>query len=880
MGEVYRAHDTKLNRDVAVKVLPEIFALDSERLTRFEREAQVLASLNHPNIAQIYGVEQRALVMELVEGEDLAQRLARGAIPIDEALQIARQIADALDTAHESGIVHRDLKPANIKLRDDGVVKVLDFGLAKAADAAAGPAFSGPELPNSPTFTSPAVMTRMGVILGTAAYMSPEQARGKGVDRRSDLWAFGVVLYEMLTGHIAFEGETVTDVLAAIVTKEPDWTALPPNTPPTVRRLLHRCLTRDPRRRLSAAAEAKYQIEDALAAPADARENVGVGTRARSNALAIFIPWTVAVVFAAVAAYAWWRTPDVREEDSLHYSVEPPAKSSVNIVNRPAITLSSDGRRLAFVATNNGITRLYVRARDDFEAQAVAGTEGASEPVFSPDGRWLAFYANNALYRISIDGGPTEMLARVNDPRGLSWDANEVITYSPEATGGVFQLDPNHPGTPKSITTVTPPKERTHRWPQALPGNRAVLFTVGSISSPDNYDAATIEAVVLATNERRVLLKGAAMARYIPPGYLMFARGPSVFAVRFNLERLEVEGAPTVAIQGVGGDSTTGASNFVFSDTGTLAYFPGFAVGTQHRLVWTSRDGTAEPIALPAGGYFDVRLSPDGRRVALQSVAGAGSDIWVHDFAKKTFTRLTFGGQNRTPIWSRDGSLVYYVSLDPRGERSRIFRRPADGSRDAELVADVNKFRIFLKGLTDDGRSALIEYSTTNNKTDIGTFGLSHNEGPTPIITSEFDEYGAALSPNGRWIAYQSDESSRAEIYVREVGGKGGRWQISSEGGEEPHWSSKGDELYYRNDTLFMASHIETGQVFQYSPPRKIFDGVFNLRAESGISFDVDPNGSTRFLMIRLAAEGTTPSSVRVITNWSRELTRLMTRPQ
>ena len=872
MGEVYRARDGRLHRDVAIKVLPEIFALDPERLTRFEREARVLAALNHPHIAHIYGVEERALVMELVEGEDLAQRIARGPLPVDEALATARQIADALEAAHDAGIVHRDLKPANIKLRDDGVVKVLDFGLAKAADAVAA-ANSDAALMNSPTFTSPAVMTRMGVIIGTAAYMSPEQARGKGADRRSDMWAFGVVLYEMLTGRMAFQGETVTDVLAAIVTKEPDWAALPPAIPPSVRGLLRRCLTRDPRRRLADAGEARYQIEEALAAPAEAAVSPA---RAGSRRVAILVAtsWATAALFAAVAAYAYWRTP-APAALALRYKVEPPAKGSINLTTRPAIALSPDGRHLALVVTLEGVTRLYLQAQDEFDPQPLPGTEGASEPVFSPDGRWLAFFANNSLCKVSVDGGPVEELARVNDPRGLSWDSPGVITYSPEAIGDVFQLNADRSGSPRAISTRKGPDERTHRWPQALPGNKAVLFTVGTLASPDNYDASSIEAVVFATGERRVLLKGASMARYMPPGYLLYARGRSVFAVRFDADALQTEGPPVVVMQGVAGDSTTGASDFTVSNTGVMAYFPGSAEGTQHRLVWTSPAGATQPVSLPPGGYFDVRLSPDGTRVALQSVAGTGSDIWVHDFGKKTFTRLTFGGQNRTPVWSRDGSMVYYVALDPMGTTSRIMRKLADGSHDADTLTNV-KFRTFLNTVSHDGATALIEYSTVSSKTDIGTLSLGTDREPSPLASTEFDEYCASMSPDGRWIAYQSDDSSRAEIYVRAASGAGGRWQISSEGGEEPRWSPKGDELYFRNDTRFMAAHVTPGATFQYAPPRMMFDGLFNLRAESGISYDVDPKGG-RFLMIRPSAEDSAATSVRVTTNWPREIARLMT---
>ena len=753
-------------------------------------------------------------------------------------------------------------------MKEDGTVKVLDFGLGKAFDPAASVSSN---ILNSPTISAQG--TQAGVVLGTAAYMAPEQAKGRSVDRRADIWAFGVVLYEMLSGRMAFDGETVTDVLAAIVTKEPDWSALPPTTPPSIRRLLQRCLARDPRRRLADAGEARHQIEETLAAPPAPAEPIARAEMRRGGPFMAAAPWIAAAILGVLAAYAWWSGPGAASEPMLHYVVEAPPKSSINLASRPAIALSADGRQLAFVATTDGVTRLYLRTQTEFEARPLAGTEGASEPVFSPDGRWLAFYANNGLSKISTDGGPVETLARVNDPRGLSWDSAGTITYSPEATGAVFQIDADRTGAPKAVTTQKGADERTHRWPQALPGNKAVLFTVGSLASPDNYDGATIEAQVLATGERRVLLKGAAMARYMAPGYLLFARGHSVFAVRFDADRLQVKGTPVVVMQGVAGDSTTGASDFAVSSTGTFAYFPGSAEGTQHRLVWAGRDGKFEPVPLPAGAYFDVRLSPDGTRVALQSVGGSGSDIWVYDFARKTFTRLTFGGQNRTPVWSRDGSTVYYVAIDPSGNSSRIMRRPADGSRDAETMSSV-KFRTFLKHVSDNGETALVDYSTNANKTDVGTIRLGPDSTPAPLAASQFDEYCASLSPNGRWVAYQSDDSARAEIYVREASGNGGRWQVSSDGGEEPHWAPGGDELYYRNDTLLMAAHIEPGAVFQYSPPRVVFDGVFNLRAESGVSYDVDPKGN-RLLMIRLAAENVGTSAIRMITNWSQELQRL-----
>ena len=507
MGEVYRARDTKLNRDVAIKVLPEAFAADPDRLTRFAREAQTLAAVNHSNIAQIHGFEEsggvRALVMELVEGPDLAELVARGPMRIDEVLPIARQIAEALETAHERGIIHRDPKPANIKVRDDGTVKVLDFGLAKALDTT-GAGGSGVDATNSPTLTMRG--TQMGVIVGTAAYMAPEQARGQAVDRRADLWAFGVVLYEMLTGRTAFAGATVTDVLAAVVTRDPDWTALPPDTPPAIVRLLRRCLDRDRHRRLADAGEARYQIEEARSTP----PAIVPGRAPRPSRLA-WLPWALAAVMLLTSLALLWRVSRPADRTVVRFVVQPPDKTALNLILRPALALSPDGRTIVFVGGPVGASRLFIRREDEFEAHALAGTDGASEPVFSPDGQWVAFFANNELKRMPIAEGPVVTLAsRGNEPKGLSWDVDGTITYTPESTGPVFQI-PALGGTPRAVSALKA-GERTHRWPQMLPDGKAVLFTVGTVASPDNYDGANVEAVVLATGERRPVLAGASMA--------------------------------------------------------------------------------------------------------------------------------------------------------------------------------------------------------------------------------------------------------------------------------------------------------------------------------------------------------------------------------
>jgi eukaryotic-like serine/threonine-protein kinase len=586
MGEVYRARDAALNRDIALKILPEAFASDRERRVRFDREAQVLASLNHPHIAQIYGIEEsggtRALAMELVEGSTLADLMRMARIAMPDALALGVQIADALDAAHERGIVHRDLKPANIKVTPDGQVKVLDFGLAKALEPSAS-SIQTIDVMMSPTVTSPA--TQLGVILGTAGYMSPEQAKGLPVDRRSDIWAFGVILFEMLTGRRAFEGETVTDILAAIVTRDPAWDALPPHTPEAVVRLLRRCLDRDRRRRLAAAGEIRFQLEEASSGGASLPARAhgpGVATRSRVWSL---LPWAMALLLgtaAAVVGWQLWRQPHPAIE---RLSIDTTPGTTLSLGLRPAIAVSPDGRRLAFAAASRGATRLYVRRRDRFDAVVLAGTEGASEPVFSPDGEWIAFFAGTKLNKVPAAGGPVVPLTTENEPRGLSWDVADTLTYS-SSTGGVFRVSAAG-GAPARITQVAPEKsERSHRWPQMLPGGAVVLFTVGSVDSPDDYSGANIDAAVVATGDRRRLVTAASTARYVPTGHLVFARNRVLYAVRFDARTLTVSGSSVPIVQGVEDDPTTGATHFATSAAGVLAYVAGPTEGGSRRLMW------------------------------------------------------------------------------------------------------------------------------------------------------------------------------------------------------------------------------------------------------------------------------------------------------
>jgi serine/threonine-protein kinase len=875
MGEVYRARDTRLDRSVAIKILSRQFSSDPDRLLRFEREAKTLATLNHPNIAQIYGTEQtgdlHALAMEFVDGEDLAHTLVRGPLPLEDALSIARQICDALEAAHEHGIIHRDLKPANVKVRADGTVKVLDFGLAKTIDAsrvvsAAERSGVGGELASSrhPTVTSPA-LTQMGVILGTAAYMSPEQAKGKPVDRGGDLWSFGAVLYEMLVGRPAFAGDTVTDVLAAIVTREPDWSALPADTPHNVRRLLQRCLDRDRRRRLADAGEARYQLETALAPP----EHSAAPLR-RERVIWRLLPWVVAALLAVAVAGLVIRAARQPVADSARYNLSVPSQARLPFASRPAVAVSRDGRTVVFVASIDGVDRLFVRRTDSFDAMEIPGTENATSPAISPDGRSVAFVAGARLAKVSLAGGPVTPLADVVDARGVSWDENDAIVYGPTSVSGIWSV-PAAGGQASPITMLARPGERTHRWPQRLPGG-ALIFTIGTEANPDNYDDAIVVAQ-MPDGSRHTVLTNAAMARATSDGHLLFARGGTVFAVPFDPARATVTGMPVELLPQVAGDLTTGAHHFALSATGTLVYVSGRNAPGSTVPAWVNRRNEVESFDLPAGGYGDLRISPDGQQMAATVSAGAGSDIWLHHLQRKTLTKMTFGGQNVTPLWSRDGSALYYTQMDLAQGRSTIMRRSADGSRQAEPLVTLPG-RVYLNDVSMDGGSLFVSVFGDSHRTSAGAARTSWvarvpmvKDARPVMVLDDNDEFNVRLSPDGRWIAYVTRTPTRA-LYVRAMAGDG-RWQVSNDG-EEPKWSRDGRRLYFRNDNQLMAVAVEPRTpAFESSPPTPLLKGIYNLRSESGLSYDIDARDD-RFLMVRLAAEAADALSLRLITNWTR----------
>ncbi len=872
MGEVYQAHDTKLGRDVAIKVLPEAFAHDPQRLSRFQREAKLLASLNHSNIATIHGLEEsngtHYLVMELVPGETLRERVKReGPVPVEEALAIAEQIAEALEAAHEKSIIHRDLKPANVKVTPEGKVKVLDFGLAKAF---AGEE-SGSDPSNSPTLSQAA--TVQGVILGTAAYMSPEQARGKAVDKRTDIWAFGCVLYELLTGRQAFVGEHITDILAAVMRAEPDWSRLPSATPTKVRDLLRRCLEKDKTRRLRDAGDASIEMDEALAAPGVSLTATAPATKGWRQALL----WSMAssVATAILAAIVVWNLKPAaprgaaRPTVRLMVTLPPTDRLALTLASlNPVVALSPDGSRLVYVANHGDSTQLYVRAIDGFEVKPIPGTDGAATPFFSPDGQSVGFFTGGKLKKISLSGGAPLTLCSAAGNRGASWGSDDTIIFTPFFTAGLSRVSAAG-GMPKPLTVPDHKKgEYSHRWPEVLPGGKAVLFTVWS-SSGASFDDAQIDVLSLETGERRVLIEGGTYARYVPSGHLVYARAGGLLAVPFDLKRLQVTGPPVSVLEGVSMSPTTGAAAFSSSADGSLAYVPGALVGSE-TLLWVDRSGVAQPLPAPPRGYMAPRVSPDGQRLAV-AIEASNSGLWLYDPARSTLTRLIEGGVIIPwPIWTPDGKRVTFLSA--LSGPVDLHWAPADGSGIPERLTTDENYKVPGSWSPDGQVLAFSELSPTNGW-DVWVLKLEGDRKPRPFLQTPSNESIPMFSPDGRWLAYESDESGREEIYVRPFPGPGSKWQISADGGTEPVWARSGRELFYRNGDKMMAADIATQPSFSARKPKVLFEGHYESYGPFSSYYDVSPDGQ-RFLMVKENQQGTSASQINVVLNWFEELKR------
>jgi eukaryotic-like serine/threonine-protein kinase len=877
MGKVWRAHHGTLNRDDALKVLPDAFANDPERLSRFQREAQVLASLNHPNIAHVYGFEQadgtKALIMELVEGPTLADRIARGPIPIHEALPIAKQIAEALEAAHEHGIVHRDLKPANIKVREDDTVKVLDFGLAKAFDREPNAIDSS----QSPTVTSPA-MTRVGVILGTAAYMAPEQARGRLADRRSDVWSFGCVVYEMLTGRRAFEGADVTDVLVSVISKEPNWTILPAAIPASIRKLLRRCLEKDRKARLPDIGVVRLEIDDTLAEPTQDIATLA-GRRDRSWRGPTPVA-AIALTIAAASGLAAWRVVRPSTAAVVRLTVAPPMGEVVGttIPSDPDVTISADGTRIVYVGSGGeaNVQQLYVRSLDQLEVRPLQGLGTPRSPFLSPDSSWVGFFDGTALKKVSVNGGPAVTIRDLGTTqlRGASWSDDNTIIFATAAQGTGLLRIPANGGEPEVLTRPDLQKgELDHIWPEVLPGGDAVLFTILPIVG--GIENAQIAVVDLRTREPKILVAGGSNPHYVPTGHLVFGLAGTMRAVAFDIGSLEARSEPLPVVQQVVTKSM-GPGNFAIAQNGTLVYIAGEAQRVGQTLVWVDRQGREQAIKAPSRAYTYPRLSPDGTKAAI-SVLDQENDVWVWDFKRETLTRLTFDpGLDRMPVWTPDGRRIVFSSQ--RAGADDIFWQAADGTGPVERLTDSTNTQEFPTSFAPDGTRLVFRRGTPNGASDIGMLSLGSERRVTVLMETPFAEWNAEVSPNGRWVAYQSSESGRDEIYVRPFPNvESGRWQVSTGGGTRPLWARNGRELFYLvGQGRLMSVSLQPDETFLFGNPQVVFDGPY-LAPQPGRTYDVSPDGQ-RFLMIK--ESGGDNKAVRneivVVLNWFQDLKRLV----
>jgi serine/threonine protein kinase/Tol biopolymer transport system component len=869
MGQVYRARDTELGREVALKVLSDSFVHDPERLARFEREARTLASLNHAHIAVIHGVErsggQTALVMELVEGEDLSRIVARGPMPLAETIPVARQIAEALDAAHERGIVHRDLKPANVKVRPDGTVKVLDFGLAKATD----PPGTGVNVENSPTLTAQA--TRMGVILGTAAYMSPEQARGKPVDKRTDIWAFGVVLFEMIAGRRPFDGEDVTELMAAVVKSDPDWTRLPGAVPPHLARLIRRCLEKDRRKRVRDIGDVLIELDEQPPATSGASSLPPARTTARER-----LAWLAALVLiSAVASIAAWRMKPATARSAATVTRFPLILPNDQQLGGPPTTLairrvgvSPDGAVIVYTA--NG--QLYRRSLDDPKPVAISGADGTPyAPTFSPNGRSIAYLARDlreaawVVKKVPAEGGPVITLAKLSSDHihpnlsptelDLSWGGSQIFLGG---KNGVFAV-PESGGTPQLIVPADPAKEVVSS-PQLIAGGRQILFTVRRLDAT-GPQANSIVVQTLGTNTRQALVVGGAHGVLLPTGRMLYISGSNLMGVAFDAARAAVTGEPAVLTSDV-------TQRFEVSDAGTLVYEPTAGAAGPPTIVWVDRSGREEPVvtsSLPAIG--NMRLSPDRTRIALT----AAGDIWIWTFARHTMTRLSLTPTTveYNPAWMPDGRRIVFDS-GPQGAAAdrQILLRQADGGGSARVISAAPGG--WPDAIAPDGKYLM--FHTLGALPSLMLQSIDPAGQPTLIAKSV--ALNADFSPDGRWIAYQSTESGRFEIYVQPFPAiETGRWQVSTEGGRYPLWSATGKELFFLSDAnMLMATPIDPRSGFTYGTPVSLFPvGQYGQGSGSVIrNFDVSADGK-KFLFVKQTV--TTPP-IAVVTNWFQEVER------
>jgi len=815
MGEVYKALDTRLDRTVAIKILPDHLSDRAELRERFEREARTVASLNHSHICTLHDIGRQDgtdyLVMEYLEGETLAQCLTKGPLPLDQVLRYAIEIADALDKAHRKGITHRDLKPGNIMLTKSGA-KLLDFGLAKLRQSGAS------EVPLSERPTANDSITAQGTILGTLQYMAPEQVEGGEVDSRTDIFAFGVVVYEMATGKKAFEGKSQASLIAKILeTDPPPICSLQPMTPPALDHLVKVCLAKEPDARWQAASdlcqELKWIAEGGAETSKAALSEVKPPARKWRQTVVLGLAVLAAVVVAGLAV---WDLKPSPAQPVLRFTITlPPGQQLAGLDNGAAVALSPDGTHLACVAIQSGTRQIYLRAMDSLEARPIPGTEGTAvtEPFFSPDGQWLGFFADGKLKKVSVSGGAAVTLSDAQRPSGASWGSKGMIAFAP-TNGAVIQQESDAGGAAQPLTRFEK-GDNGHRFPEFLPGGMAVLFVIGTT-------AGEFQVIVqsLATGERRNLVAAGTQPRYSPSGHLVYAQGGNLMAVPFDPKRLMVTGSAVPVVEGVR------QFQYSISAAGSLAYVPGGIQAAQRRLVWVDRKGMEQALPAPSHAYRYPRFSPEGQRVAV-TIEESGSNIWVYDLARDTLTRFTFqGSANLMGAWTPDSKRLAFGSTTKEGPQD-LFWQNADGSGGLERL-NTSEYTETPNSWSPDGQ--LLAYIETGSTTgyDIWVLRLSDRKAQ-PFLRTQFNEGAPRFSPDGRWLAYVSNESGRFEIYVQPYPGPGRKWQISTDGGNEPVWNRNGRELFYRSGDKIkmMAVDIATQPSFAASKPRMLFAGQY-----------------------------------------------------
>ena len=842
MGEVYRARDPVLQRDVAIKIVNPDVCHHADSMARLRREARALAALNHPHVATLHELAEFGgscgLVMELVDGDTLAELLSRRRLSIDETLRLGAQIASALEAAHDRGLVHRDLKPANIKVTTDSSIKVLDFGLARTEA-------------ESPDAMASTLMTSPGAVVGTAAYMSPEQARGANVDRRTDLWAFGCVLFEMLCGRRPFSGPSQSDVVAAVLEKEPDWSALPPQTPAALQRLIRRCLQKDVRRRLRDAGDARVELEDALE-PSAASGPAVLHRQARPARIATAGLLVAGAAIGAAAALMWHPAPAV-DRSEIRFSMNLPDDERLAQSELGALAMSPDGRSIVYVASRGNTTQLLLRRLDAATSTPLPGTVAAISPFFSPNGEWIAFFADGKLKKVPVRGGSVVTIADAADGLGGSWNDDDTIVFA-ASTGSALQRVSATGGSVSRASTLDVSRgEFSHRWPEFLPDGDTVLFTIGTVGE---WDAAEIAAQSLTTGRRISILKGGTNPRYLASGHVAYAHDGAIWAAPFDANRLTLSGSPARVLEGVA-TSADGAAQFAVSPSGTTVYHPDVPRSARRLVIADGR--TQTPLAAPPHAYVTVRVSPDGRRVLL-GVSDEAEHVWSYDLTAGTLTQLTFEAANRLPIWSPDGQRATFSSN--RNGALNLFTAPASADGPAERLTTADALQLAGSWSPDGEVLAFMEQSPTTGR---DVWLMRRNGERTAFANTTADESAPRFSPDGRWIAYVSTESGPPHVYVRAANGSTAARKLSVAGGSEPVWRPDGAAVYFRSEGKLFVTPVNGGAT------RVAFEGAFEPGTFDAAGYDV-VDGS-RFVMIISASASSEPSELRIVLNWAPTVT-------